>query len=83
VGIQFLRRLFKISRFFLLAYVLGDCFLLIRHTRNCRSGVFRESLCVNNYICNCLFLVVAASLVFVVGCGGGGGCGVSSVSFCK
>jgi len=72
-----LRRLFNISRFFLLAYVLGDSFLLINHTRDCASGVFRETLCVFSYIIVCMFVFVVAAAFAVVegGCGGGGWCG--------
>jgi len=62
VGINLFRRQFKLSRFFLVAYVLNDSFLLINHTRDCASGVSLFLL----LLLLLLLLVVVVLLVGVV-----------------
>jgi hypothetical protein len=79
VGINFSSTVQTLA-FFLLAYVLGDSFLLISQKRNCVGGVFRESLCAFSYIIVCRFVCLFFFIVVVVGGGDGG---VSSVSFYK
>jgi hypothetical protein len=66
--------------FFRFELFLGYSFMLISQNRNCTSDVFSESLCVIGYIIVCMFVVVVVLVAGDVGCGG---CGASSVSFCK
>jgi len=40
--------------------------MLISHTRNCASGVFRKSLCVITYIIVCMYFFVVAAAGGVV-----------------
>jgi hypothetical protein len=59
--------------FFVLAYVLGDSFLLFSHTRVCAGFVFRESLCIFSYFIVCMFVFVVAAAAVAIVFGGWGG----------
>ena len=54
--LAFLRRLFRIKRFFVLICVIRDSFLFISQTRNCAIGVFRRSFLLSSYVIVCLLI---------------------------
>jgi len=65
VGISFSSAVQTLA-FFLLAYILGDSFVLISHTRNCAGGVFRDSLRVISYIIVCVYVCLLLLLLLLL-----------------